>query len=333
MINILYLSPWNLGGATSYVVNLVKTFQLAGVPHRVIRFGKRTEANWRRLGEYGVRYKNVAAREARQAKGRWLLASAPTDAEEAALAVELVETSKGAYVFHDPNEFTLYPHWKLAGKDTRTVVIRETGLDSVPHGTFIPHPYVPFAAQSDHSQLRTKFAVSIARVSAVKNSQWILEANTRLPDELKVELRGSVNRFWWNFSIKNKHPEYVYPSNAGFVRKHGEAVRACLGYRYMVDLTIFKNDGGGTQYSLLEAIDAGAVPVMTKDWCSYPGIAKKLGFQVGDAAELEQFLLQASKSSAVAKETDRLREENYKYMLRVHDPKKIAAKYVALLES
>lgn len=330
MINVLHLSPWPLGGATSYVVNLSQTLRQAGVQHRVVRLAKKTEHKLREIGAYGVNYQNVSIEAARKGRGCWLLASAPTDTEIAKVAVELVEKSKGAYVFHDPNEFQIYPHWKTADRN-RVICIRETGLDSMPKGKFIPHPYVRFAAPEEHSAPKPKHACSIARVSAVKNAHWILEANMTLPERLRVDLKGSVNRMWWNFNVRKKHPDWPYPEGAGFDRVRGAAVQACKGYRYMVDLTVFKNDGGGTQYSFLEAIDAGAVPIMTKNWCGYKGVARELGFQVGSAEELKEFLLEAENSKAIGKETDSYREKNYQYLLRTHDPLKIAAAYKKVL--
>lgn len=246
MINILHMSPWPLGGATSYVVNLAKTFERAKVPYRIARLANKTERTKRPLGSYGVSYQNVAFADAVKGKGTWLLASAPTDPERAAQAVELLGT-KGFYTFHDPNEFRIYPHWNLCDRKN-VICIRETGLASMPDGVFIPHPYV--RVLSNRFEYRTSHAVSIARTSAVKNSDWILEANTRLPPRLRVELRGELNRMWWKFNVESKHPEWKKPENTGFVREHGVAAMICSQYNYMVDLTIFGNDGGGTQYSL-----------------------------------------------------------------------------------
>lgn len=322
MINVLHLSPWNLGGGTSFVVNLANTFKAAGVPYRVVRLAKRTEKTKRQIGEYGVYYQNVSFQDAKQGKGVWLLASAPTNEDIAEQAEHLVRKSGGASVFHDPNEFGMYPHWEIADR-RRVICIRETGLDSMPDGVFIPHPYVRIV-KNDMRQ-RTLHAVSIARISAVKNSLWILEANEELPNELRVELAGSLNRFWWNFSVKPKHPEWKMPDGKGFPREAGAGVRACVGYQYMVDLTIFKDDGGGTQYSFLEAMDAGAVPVMTADWCSYKGVARKLGFQIEKKEDLAYFL--SDDSSERLAQIAAYRKSNYAYLDRVHNPVKIAAAY------
>lgn len=326
MINILHLSPWPIGGSTTFIVNLAKTFEAAGVPYRIGRLAARTEKKKREIGSFGVFYQNVSFEDAQKVRGVWLLASAPTNKEKAEQAVVLVHKSNGAFVFHDPNELGMYPHWELADR-SRVVCIRETGLTTMPGGLFVPHPYVRVMGAAAGLPSPRKHAVSIARTSAVKNSHWILEANETLPAKLKVELFGEVNRFWWNFNVKPKHPEWAMPKAAGFPRLYGEAVRICAGFNYMVDMTIFKNDGGGTQYSLLEAMDAGTVPIMSSAWCAYPGIAKTLGFPVHNAAHLRDFLVELTKYPALRQQTEKFRQQNYNVLGSVHDPKRVAAAY------
>lgn len=324
MINILHLSPWPLGGAVTFVINLAKVLDAAEVPYRVVRLAKNTEKRKRQIGQYGVWYQNVSFESAAKGKGVWLLASAPTDESIAMRAIELVNNSHGACVFHDPYEFKQYPHWKYADH-SRVVCVRENGLVSMPLGKFIPHPYVRHAANS--LDQRTQHAVSIARVSSAKNSLLVLQANTELPDDRRVVLLGALNRFWWNFNVKPKYPDWPMPSSTGFPRVAGSAVHACSGYEYMVDLTVFAGDGGGTQYSFLEAMDAGAVPVMSADWCSYKGVAAKLGFQVADKDGLVT-LLNDDSQRAVAQA---FRVHNYNYLDTVHAPTRIAQRYIEYL--
>lgn len=331
MINILHLSPWPLGGATSFVVNLAKTFEATGVEHRIVRPTMRTEKTRRQMGEYGVFYQNMAWEDIDRLDGVPLLASAPVDETFAAKAARHVLLNDGKFVFHDPNEFNLYPHWKFKGTRENVICIRETGLQHMPTGTFIPHPYVRVCKNAPNRK-RPRHAVSIARISAVKKSDWIIDANEGLPEKLRVEMVGEVNRFWWKFNVQKKHPGLEPPANAGFARRHGEAARICMPFKYMVDLTIFKEDGGGSQYALLEAMDAGAVPVMTKDWCRWPGPAKDFGFQVGDASHLKKFLIQSQKEVCeLSVRAQAFRQANYTYLDRVHNPASVAAAYTKAL--
>lgn len=333
MIDILHMSPWPLGGATSYVVHLARALQLAGVRARVLRPGaKRTEAKKRQLGDYGVMYQNVTFEDLQRSDGVPLLASSPTDKELAEQVVAHVLERNGRFVFHDPNEFRIYPHWDNPKVHGKVICIREAGLEHMPLGEFIPHPYVCLEGHSPATRYKkTKHAVSIARTSAVKNSHWILEANTKLPPPLRVELKGEVNRMWWNFNVKPKHPEWPYPEAAGFPRQWGQPVRECIDYNYMVDLTIFKEDGGGSQYSFLEAMEAGAVPILTKDWCSYPGPAKGYGYQVGGAEELAELLDMLHTSRKLSHQSTAYREANLHYLQAVHSPGVVGPQYAKAL--
>lgn len=345
MINILYLTPWPLGGATSYVVHLAAVFERVGVPYRVLRFSKSTEKSKREIGSFGVYYQNVSFADASELRNEpFLLAAAPTDEVKAAQAVQLITERGGAYVFHDPNELRLYPHWAMVERP-RIITVREQGklwlagkagsgpLGGVPskNVTFIPHPYLRTRANDVRTGAVRRHAVSVARTSAVKNTHWVFEANEKLPEALRVDLRGEVNRMWWNFNVKQKYPHTPYPDKAGFPREWGAAAKICADFNYMVDLTIFKDDGGGSQYSLLEAMDAGAVPIMTTDWCSYPGPASGFGFKVDGSAALLQLLADSATDEDLRKKTHQYRQSNYSYLDRVHKPELVAAAYTKSL--
>lgn len=325
MINILHCSPWPLGGAVSYLAHLCTVLGNNDVSYRVVRLANRTEAQKRELGSYGVHYRNMTYADAAKMEGPWLLATAPTDGVRATECVRLVEASRGAYVFHDPNEFGMYPHWLHATfEHSKVICIRTTGLQHVPAGVHIPHPY----ARQHPDWQRRKLACSVARTSAVKHTDWILIANARLPASKRVDLHGAVNRLWWKYSVEPKFPGVVVPPMAGFDRTLQASPNICAQYALMVDLTIFKQDGGGTQYSLLEAMDAGTVPVMTNVWCSYDGPAKDLGFQVSNSGQLTSLLDRVDTDNVQLAE---YRAHNDDYIDRVHDPKKTAAAYCNVL--
>jgi hypothetical protein len=47
-------------------------------------------------------------------------------------------------------------------------------------------------------------------------------------------------------------------------------VKVCLPYKFDVDLTHVKDDGGGTQYTFYEAANARSVPILWKGWFDVP---------------------------------------------------------------
>lgn len=316
MINILYQSPWPIGGSTSYTVHLSKTL---GRSCRVVRLGKKTENKKRQIGNYGVFYQIVSLPDLLRETDPILIAASDPSFDLNAW-VQLGKKKNTWCVFHDPNEFRLYPHWKYV--DTKRVIcIRETGLRHMQYGVFIPHPYVR-CASVDFPE-KTKLAVSLARTSSIKNSDWILRSNRHLPKRMHVELCGSVNRMWQNFYLKNAFPEFK--ESVPYPRTFGYGVGLCMPAKYMVDLTIFKDDGGGTQYTILEAIDAGTIPILTKDWCGYPGPAKRISLQVNlDALPV------ALKEWDKADMSD-MQKRNYRYLEKTHSEKIISDRYLRAL--
>lgn len=318
MINILYQSPWPVGGSTSYTVHLAKVL---GRHARVLRIAKRTEGKKREIGSFGVHYQNVSLDAVLALKEPILLAASNPKQDEN-VWVELGKKKNVWATFHDPNEFALYPHWKHFSKK-RVICIRTTGTNHIPAAHFIPHPYL--RSMGNMKAPITKAAVSIARTSSIKHSDWILEANRRLHERDHIELLGEVNRMWANFYLAGKYPEFVAPPAGTYPRTFNAGVALCAPAAYMVDLTIFKGDGGGTQYTMLEAIDAGAVPVMTSEWCSYAGVATKLCFKVNNTAQLVTLMKQRHSDAGKIAEQ---RKHNYRYIAQVHAPESIKMQYL-----
>jgi hypothetical protein len=315
MINIVYQSPWRVGGSTAYVVHLYNILR----PHaRIIRVGARYEKNARPLGDYNVPYHIIDQNELRRlTKTEPVLLAAAHPKDDVYLP--------GMWaVFHDPNEFELYRHWDRVDP-RRIICIRETGLRHFGKATFIPHPYVR-RYENVHPPLHPELAVSVARVSSIKNSHWIMAANERLPPHKRVKMYGEPNRLWFHRAkLQEKYPhlELYGPFERYF---HADA-EICRRARFSIDLTVFEDDGGGSQYSFLAAMDAGSLPLISADWASYPGPAAQFGLPIEDEHDLYTFLNQHHNE---AMRRTRV-EQNWRYLNKVHDPTAIAAAYLKLL--
>jgi len=307
LIFLFYNSPWSVGGSTTFTVHLKKVL---GNDARIIKLGKRTESHKRPLGDYGVKYHIMSAEDIKRLDGPILLtASHP----------KIDCYLPGMYcVFHDPNEFRIYPHWKSADK-TRVICIRKTGLTYFPKATFIPHPYVRSFENIDH--VRKHHAVSTARFSAVKNSDMILEANTQLPTSKQVKCLGEPNRMWIHYTILKRFPDFK--THTSFPKVFNQGAVECSRAHWNVDLSIFKGDGGGTQYTLLEAMDAGCVPIMHEEWTNWDGPAIDFGPSVANVKGLATVLKAAPSKSQI--------ERNWEYLEDFHDPKTIAEQYIQVM--
>jgi len=190
------------------------------------------------------------------------------------LGMKLLE--KGAtIVIHDPTELR-NPEFRKFIDPSQVVVVRKSMLEHMPEATFIPHPYmaVHMIDPLDFGEWsRRKYqAISISRLDFDKNSHWLFEANRKLPPDRQIYIRGAENRMYTKTRIVPTYPEYIQDSDrpkedrAIYDLDFRGAVNLCRQARFMTDFSVIKGDGGGTQYTFLEAIDAGTVCLLHKNW-------------------------------------------------------------------
>jgi hypothetical protein len=95
----------------------------------------------------------------------------------------------------------------------------------------------------------------------------------------------------------------------------------------MFDMSIFNGDGGGTQYSTLEAMDGGAVPVITKEWASYPGPAKDFSIVVDGSEHLIHYFAHRFSYDLLTG----MRATNSRFLDTVHHPLNVGQQYKDIL--
>ena len=309
MINLVYLSDNPYGGWVTYTYHLYHALHRAGVACQVVKLGK--FSGNRNFG-YGLQY---ARRTVDELRGQHnLIVAVQKNQSEACTA--LLEDG-AAIVAHDPNEFKFIP-----ATCNRIITIRKANQKALAGSVYIPHPYLPRNLQA----LKKKRAISVSRIDFDKHTEILLDAN-RLQSGM-IDIRGFENRIYTRFKIMPKYPEWQQ-SKAAFPRDAGAAVDLLLPYRYMVDMSVIKGDGGGTQYTFLEAIDAGCCVVINKEWVLPKGVMQPgvNCLAVADAAELKKVLMKTpvKTASAIA---DRARA-----LLKVHDYVKIGEVYRKFFQS
>lgn len=298
------------GGSTSFAVHLHRGMQLAGLNPMLYRVTQRGEDRTRQLAKYdGVYYRNVSPAEAeRLVTSQPSLMVAACSARDTPWDTDIIPRliAKGMRVVaHDPNEFKIYDHHGAlqalgAGKVRPVIAIRPTMLAFYPDAVVIPHPYVRCYDNDEEPLMRWPElnAVSVARVSFVKRTELILDANRLLPDNKKVVLRGAENRLYTRHRLRDLYPEFKSGSTGTPLAWHAGA-KECRRASYAIDMTYFPQDGGGSQYSFMEAWDAGAVNVIHSDWLRYchqwpcemdARAASGNCMSVGSAAELAKVL-------------------------------------------
>jgi hypothetical protein len=317
-VDLFYLSPNPYGGWVTFTAHLVEALKAVGIKPTLYKIRPRSEKKPRPFG-YDLHYTNISLQDAlRSPNKKLIVAAAKNHAEDAAA----LYSAGAALVVHDPTEIKNLPPLK-----DRIVIIRQVGLQYLPQATFIRHPY----------QRRTEFevfnrttrAISTSRIDFDKHTALILDANRLVPEEVKCRIYGFENRIYTRFKIVPHYPEWEQ-SKAAYPRNKEAAFKLLSWAQLAVDMSLIKGDGGGTQYTTLEAWDAGAVPVIQRAWLRPQDdmVENQNCFAVGSAEELAALLMDVGNTSYL----DNYREYGYK-RLALHSPKVIGEQYRAVLEA
>jgi hypothetical protein len=252
MIYLLYATKVNVGGWTTFTRHLLDSLLDEGYDVCIVKLGNRDEPFTRPFGDGYVYHNITLATLVKKTKSNPVIITA--------LGKHFVEQSEqliraGARVVcHDPAE----PAFRMSL--ARPWVIRRSMLRHLPQATFIRHPYI--RQKVDKPAKPSKKVIATSRVDFDKNTTMILDAN-RLG--AKIDIVGFENRLYAKFKIMPNYPEWE--QSGGYRRpKTVTSFELLQGALAMVDLTDIKGDGGGTQYTFLEAWDAGVVPIIGEWW-------------------------------------------------------------------
>lgn len=266
--------------------------------------GTETEPKLREYG-YGVQYQNRG----------------PNDLPKGKLLITAIDKTYYEYldklpdctyiVIHDPTEVS------GKGKEPvlrnlprfKVITIRESVKKFLKDqfnikSRFILHPFYeyPFKKAKHPSS-----AVSISRVDFDKHTDIILKANKQLRNP--VDIYGAINRQYVFFKLKGLGFTKYY--KGGFEKSFEELGKILDDAKYVVDMSVIKNDGGGSQYTFLEAIYARCALVINKKWVDGSKTDFVNGencFIVADDEELVALLNKDPSTSCVVKGADKLLE-------------------------
>jgi hypothetical protein len=157
-------------------------------------------------------------------------------------------------VIHDYRDISdnVVPHlrgWKL-------VTIRRTVQDYLKSkydlsSLFLYHPFYSYPTVSD--RFERKGAVSISRISFEKNTDMIIKANKILQDK-QIKLFGCPSRMYVHLYLGGKKGDFNKYYYGIFDKSFSTLSNILAKTKFVVDLSVLKYDGGGTQYTFLEAI-------------------------------------------------------------------------------
>jgi len=258
MKNLLYLSRCAFGGWPTFTVHLSKKFN-----YPIHKITKRSEAKARDFG-YECKYLNCHIDKIKKLDNLLITA---IDKHYFKFLPHIPDGTD--IVIHDPTEVRgtskaiLRDHLKRFN----IITIRKTVQDYISHhfGLHSSFKYHPFYEYPITNCYEKKGGISISRIDYDKNIHMIVSANDIINDpHNNIEIYGAPNDLYVYFKLKKSNYNQYYCG------RFGKSFRSLDGLlfdkKFLVDMSTIKNDGGGSQYTFLEAIHNRCILVINKGW-------------------------------------------------------------------
>ena len=324
-MNLVYMAKPPYGGWVSFTAHMALKYNA-----KLYKIGNKTEIN--KNGEpvlrdygYGVKYQNLHIDDASKLDNVLITA---IDKNYYKHLDKFPDNT--SIVIHDPTE--------IKGKSTQPVLdnldrfnvftIRETVSKllkegrSDPHGfnpksnSFLIHPFHEYRKSSD----KKNKAVAISRIDFDKHTEIILDANEQLGGKA-VDIYGAKNDLYVYHHLKNKLGLDLDKYYKGTFKKSFEEVDNILkNAKYVIDMSAIKGDGGGSQYTFLEAIYQDCALVLNSKWVDGVKTPFKHGyncFVVSNSRELADLLKKNPDTSQIIKNAKLLLKPHLDVMWRI----------------
>ena len=265
--NLLYLAKPIYGGWVTFTAHLSKKYDWP-----IYKITKKTEKNKRNYG-YDCQYHNLCFSDVLALDN--ILITAVDKHYWSFLHLFPKDTE---IVIHDPTECKsskegnpLIDGLSPVLPNFRVITIRESVQNYLSEtfqidSKYLRHPFYNYS--KDTKEGLGYNAVCISRIDFDKNTDIILKANALIEDKNdRIYLFGAENRIYVHHKLnklnigeywKGKFPKNLEPTY--------EDKSILKDAKYMVDMSIIKGDGGGTQYTFLEAIYQDCVLILHEEW-------------------------------------------------------------------
>ena len=293
--NLVYMAKPPYGGWVSFTAHLSRKFN-----YPLFKIGNNTESKTRPYG-YGVDYQNVTIADILK-KGKILIT-----AVDKKFYPYLEQIKKATIVIHDPTELKPDVIAFIKKDGVNVITIRKTVKKLLKekhniNSKFLYHPFYSF----DIKTKKKTQAVSISRVDFDKHTDIILKANKKLKNPVKIY--GALNDLYvYHGGLKQLGFDKYYK---GKFEKTFESIGHILeDSKFVVDMSAIKNDGGGSQYTFLEAIHCECALVLNKKWVegtNSPFKDKINCFVVENEDELIKLLNSNPKIDAIVKNAKKM---------------------------
>jgi hypothetical protein len=332
-VNLFFLTNVRYGGFVSYTEHLFRALQSHGHDPRIFKIGKTTE---KRLRPFcgAIPYQNVNIDVATALAQRTASLIVCSNWKQHGEALETLLAFGAGIVFHDPTEFNADLLDLVRKNRSRVIVIRKSNNANLEehdvHSVFIRHPYVPLNKTIPTSP-RGGRSVSVSRVDWDKHTDTIIEANKCIHSTQAIDIYGPINRIYGFHKLDKIDSSWREAYRGTFPLKEHAAVRVIGKYTYVVDMSAIKQDGDGSQYTFLEAFDAGRPLIISARWFTGSGssvlVDKRTAFVVDGVDALVKRI-----STGYTRTACQVRLAAYD-LLKAHAPERIVPEYETLFRS
>jgi len=304
-MKIFYLAKPTYGGWVTFTSHLVLSGKFP-----LFKISKKLEKSNRNFG-YGVSYQNVPVD---------LLKNFGKDVVIAAIdksgyfALDYVQDG-ATIIIHDPTELKEevvkhLPRLKVIciRRTVQNLLKEKFGIDAL----FMYHPYSFPKCEKCLVEEKRSGGVSVSRIDFDKHTDIILDANEILKEPIEIYGKANTLYVYHKLGLERFNKSY----KGSFKKSFSSIADILHGKEFMVDMSVIKNDGGGTQYTFLEAIHHGAVLILNKGWFEIDSNKLIPGFNCLVAKNGEEL-------ADLIKNTDKLSlekiKENAKLILKEHE--------------
>ena len=280
--NLIYMAKPIYGGWVSFTahLSLKKNYNL-------YKIGNKTEQKKRQYG-YSVEYQNMSINDIKKLDNILITA---IDKSYYKYLDDLKQLNNVTIVIHDPTELKgdvldALPYFKIITirKTVQKYLKEKHNLKS----KFLHHPFYAFPIEKN-SIKNTNIAIS--RVDFDKHTDIIVGANDKLPKNKQVQIYGALNDLYVYHKLRDTNFKKYYKGKFG--KSFEDLMNLLNNCKFMVDMSAIKNDGGGSQYTFLEAIYFDCILVLNSKWVDNVNTPFSNGvncYVVKDSPELTKLL-------------------------------------------
>lgn len=318
--NLLYLAKPIYGGWVTFTAHLSKKYD-----YPIYKITKKTEKSKRKYG-YDCEYQNMCITDIIKLdnllitavdKHYWeylrffpkdteIVIHDPTECKKTKDINPLIETKDGIEPLLGLFQV------KTIRQSVQDYLLKTFNFQS----EFLVHPFYEYSKIDSGLKYKN---VSISRIDFDKNTDIILKANQLIKDNnKKIYLFGAENRIYVHHKLKSLDIDKYWKGKfqKDFEPKYNDS-SILKDAEYMIDMSIIKSDGGGTQYTFLEAIYQDCILVLHNEWINKGDlfISGVNCIGVSNEKELSDFInkgLKKSEKINIIKNSKKILEDHFK---------------------